>query len=313
VKPPALTARDVEEVLRDRILRGQYPPRGELPSVRELAGELGCSASTVGRAVQEMERGGWVRSISRRRVAVAARLPRETAAGDIASALRRLAEHWRLSGRLREEFADLVEQVSEEVFGAERRVVFLECNRLDLEQMGDQVEDELSVPVVRLLIEEARAHTDQLQTAVVLTPFFHLAEVRPLVPDSSTLVPLSFTPAESVLAELAGLAEGTRVGVIGADERSLRRIAGVVQQFSLAGVEGATVADQAAVERLIREADLVVAANAAGLSDQTLARARRALRVRFRLDPSSVPAPGVAAVNRLDGTTDGARPVGTGA
>ena len=53
-----LAARDVEEALKERLLRGAYPRGGALPSVRALAAELGTSPSTVGRAVQELARQG---------------------------------------------------------------------------------------------------------------------------------------------------------------------------------------------------------------------------------------------------------------
>ena len=36
-----LSARDVEEALKERLLRGAYPRGGALPSVRALAAELG--------------------------------------------------------------------------------------------------------------------------------------------------------------------------------------------------------------------------------------------------------------------------------
>jgi DNA-binding GntR family transcriptional regulator len=42
-----LSARDVEEALKERLLRGAYPRGGALPSVRALAAELGTSPSTV--------------------------------------------------------------------------------------------------------------------------------------------------------------------------------------------------------------------------------------------------------------------------
>jgi DNA-binding GntR family transcriptional regulator len=66
-----LSARDVEEALKEQLLRGAYPPGSPLPSVRALAAELGTSPSTVGRAVQELARQGWVTATSRRGAVVA--------------------------------------------------------------------------------------------------------------------------------------------------------------------------------------------------------------------------------------------------
>src|ERR687896_157326 len=102
-----LSARDVEEALKDRLLRGAYPRGGALPSVRALAAELGTSPSTVGRAVQELARQGWVTATSRRGAVVRRDLPTgETGVRDAEAAIRRLAVRWRLVGGRRVERAE---------------------------------------------------------------------------------------------------------------------------------------------------------------------------------------------------------------
>ncbi|MFL6223852.1 MAG: GntR family transcriptional regulator, partial [Actinomycetes bacterium] len=103
-----LSARDVEEALKERLLRGAYPRGGALPSVRALAAELGTSPSTVGRAVQELARQGWVTATSRRGAVVRRDLPAgETGVRDAEAAIRRLAVRWRLVGGDRAEFQEL--------------------------------------------------------------------------------------------------------------------------------------------------------------------------------------------------------------
>ena len=115
--PTMLSARDVEEALRDRILRGAHPPGGPLPSVRALAAELGASPSTVGRAVQELARQGWVGVANRRGTVVSRDLPPgESGERDVEAAVRRLAVRWRLAGGDRGSFGDLVGRVADEVF-----------------------------------------------------------------------------------------------------------------------------------------------------------------------------------------------------
>ncbi|HSK35192.1 MAG TPA: GntR family transcriptional regulator, partial [Actinomycetota bacterium] len=124
-----LSARDVEEALKERLLRGAYPRGGALPSVRALAAELGTSPSTVGRAVQELARQGWVTATSRRGAVVRRDLPNgETGVRDAEAAIRRLAVRWRLVGGDRIEFQELVARVADEVFQPAPRTVFLECN-----------------------------------------------------------------------------------------------------------------------------------------------------------------------------------------
>ena len=112
-----LSARDVEEALKERLLRGAYPRGGTLPSVRALAAELGTSPSTVGRAVQELARQGWVTATSRRGAVVRRDLPAgETGVRDAEAAIRRLAVRWRLVGGDRTAFHELVARVADEVF-----------------------------------------------------------------------------------------------------------------------------------------------------------------------------------------------------
>src|SRR5215218_931681 len=102
-----LSARDVEEALKERLLCGAYPPGSALPSVRALAAELGTSPSTVGRAVQELARQGWVTATSRRGAVVRRDLPAgETGVREAEAAIRRLAVRWRLVGGDRAEFQE---------------------------------------------------------------------------------------------------------------------------------------------------------------------------------------------------------------
>lgn len=49
----------VEEIKR-RTARGQYPPGGQLPSVRELSQSMGVNPNTLSRAYMELERDGFI-------------------------------------------------------------------------------------------------------------------------------------------------------------------------------------------------------------------------------------------------------------
>ncbi|HEX3211866.1 MAG TPA: GntR family transcriptional regulator, partial [Actinomycetota bacterium] len=171
-----LSARDVEEALKERLLRGAYPRGGALPSVRALAAELGTSPSTVGRAVQELARQGWVTATSRRGAVVRRDLPTgETGVRDAEAAIRRLAVRWRLVGGDRVEFQELVARVADEVFQPAPRTVFLECNPVDLQRGLIQVQRETSVKIEPMLLEDAAAGSSELKDAnVLLTPYFHL-------------------------------------------------------------------------------------------------------------------------------------------
>jgi DNA-binding transcriptional regulator YhcF (GntR family) len=285
-----LSARDVEEALKERLLRGAYPRGGTLPSVRALAAELGTSPSTVGRAVQELARQGWVTATSRRGAVIRRDLPAgETGVRDAEAAIRRLAVRWRLVGGDRTEFHELVARVADEVFQPTPRTVFLECNPVDLQRGLDQVQRQTSVRVEPLLLEQAAAGSGELEDVnVLLTPYFHLAEARELAPDGAQVVPLNFVAAEEARRALAGLPAVTLVGVLAADARSRRRLEVIVQQCSSAAVLGALLGDPEAAATLVEAADVVLVTNAARLPGHLAARARRLIRVGWELEPGGL-------------------------
>jgi DNA-binding transcriptional regulator YhcF (GntR family) len=285
-----LSARDVEEALKERLLRGAYPRGGTLPSVRALAAELGTSPSTVGRAVQELARQGWVTATSRRGAVIRRDLPAgETGVRDAEAAIRRLAVRWRLVGGDRSEFHELVARVADEVFQPIPRTVFLECNPVDLQRGLDQVQRQTSVRVEPLLLEQAAAGSGELEDVnVLLTPYFHLAEARELAPDGAQVVPLNFVASEEAMRALADLPADTLVGVLAVDARSRRRLGAIVQQYSSAAVLGALLDDPEAAATLVEAADLVLVTNAARLPGHLAARARRLVRVGWELEPGGL-------------------------
>lgn len=61
--------------IRLQIAAGRLPPIMLLPSVRQLARDLGVAPNTVVRAYSELEREGWVASSARRGIRVAEQPP----------------------------------------------------------------------------------------------------------------------------------------------------------------------------------------------------------------------------------------------
>jgi DNA-binding transcriptional regulator YhcF (GntR family) len=285
-QPTMLSARDVEEALRGRILRGAHPPGSPLPSVRTLAAQLGASPSTVGRAIQELARQGWVGVTNRRGTVVSRDLPAgDTGERDVEAAVRRLAVRWRLAGGDRGAFVELVDNVADEVFRPAPRVLFLECNPVDLQRGLEQLQRDAAVGMEPLLLEEARADPARLADADALfTPYFHLAEARELTPAGTQVVPVNFVPSEETMRTLVDVPAEALVGVLAVDARSRRRLEAIVQQFSPAAVRSALLDDPAAVTRLVDAADLVLATNAAKLPEALLRRVRRLLRIGWTME-----------------------------
>ena len=80
--------RQIVDQLRAAIERGDLQADAALPTVRQLAGDLGIAPNTVARAYTELQNDGWLIADGRRGTRVASRLP----AGDRQERLRGLSE-----------------------------------------------------------------------------------------------------------------------------------------------------------------------------------------------------------------------------
>lgn len=65
----------VVEQVRAAIERGELPPESPLPTVRQLAGDLGIAPNTVARAYAELQSDGWLVGDGRRGTRVAGDVP----------------------------------------------------------------------------------------------------------------------------------------------------------------------------------------------------------------------------------------------
>lgn len=63
------------EQIRAAIERGELAPDVALPTVRQLAGDLGVAPNTVARAYADLQNEGWLVSEGRRGTRVASRIP----------------------------------------------------------------------------------------------------------------------------------------------------------------------------------------------------------------------------------------------
>ena len=284
-----LTAQAVEEALEERILKGVYPPGSTLPSVRVLAAELGTSPSTVSRALQGIERRGWVNVADRRGVSVAAMIPRDDGPDErTADALLGLAVRWRLYGRTAEDFLALAAHVADEAFRPTRAAFFVECNPVEVAEISERITREVEIRIEPLLVDDLRADPKRVGGALVITPFFHLAEVRSCVGEDVEILPLNVAPSEAAMRALSELPRDAAVVAVGRDDRTTQQIAGLASHYALTRAVGASLTDPLRVEQLIDAADVVVVTNATDLPAALRARAKRIVLIDFELEASGL-------------------------
>ncbi len=102
------------EQIRAGIERGDLPPDAVLPTVRQLAGDLGVAPNTVARAYADLQQAGWLVSEGRRGTRVASKTPaadRRARLHALTEAVSRFIETMRHRGYTREEIAAKLDDV----------------------------------------------------------------------------------------------------------------------------------------------------------------------------------------------------------
>jgi DNA-binding transcriptional regulator YhcF (GntR family) len=211
----------LEEQIKHLVLTGGFPVGSRLPSIRALAGYLRVNRNTVARVISDLEREGFVES--RRGSGVYVVEP-PVAEENIKrqEVLEKAMDLAAARGVPVEELAYALlaragVQTSEKV-----PVLFVECNRPELEQYKAELEEQLPVMVEAVLVEELesrleeRASDAELPWRLAVTTFYHVHEVEKLVEPRSieTFALLSEATLDG-LKRLAELPDETPVGVMG--------------------------------------------------------------------------------------------------
>lgn len=283
-----LTAREVQEAIEERIGKGVYALGQRLPPLRSIANELGTSPSTVSRAVQEMIRNGWLEVQERQFVRVRSQLPHKSARhAEIQRAIKSIAHKWKLWGGEEQELLDNIKEMVAEVFDVEGHFVFTECNTNDLNYLGEELAGELpSLSIGRALIADLDATRLRQNNSIILVPYYHYAEVREIVGQNVSVVPVHTSPSAETLDELLTVPPGSKVLVVGHNKRSVTRLSAIVRDYVEVKINSIMEDESEDLARLASEADVVFAVWSAAEAVATVPGVKRVIVVRFALDTS---------------------------
>lgn len=277
------TVSDVHRLLVQRIRAQIYAPGARLPSVRELAEELGSNPSTVDRAIHRLIAVGAVRSVPRRGVFVAdTTFEDDTSNDDIEDDVRQsFVRAWSAGipiARIRE-LAD--EGIA--AIGRVPRIAFVECNQRDLANMARLISNASGVALEPLLIEELGDRKLDDEFDVVVAPIFHLPDLESHVRDFDRVVDVGFVVSAPVLRRLATTSTTQRVAVLAPTERGARRLGNVAAQYFPGEIQTFLVGRDDP-ETLIG-AGLILASNAAPVPESVVDRVSESVELTWELDP----------------------------
>ena len=285
------SARHLRELLVHRIASGQYSIGTQLPGTRELAVDVGANRNTVAKVYGELAREGLLQIVAGRGAFVVGRIDAAIGQEPIEQVTRLLDDaisRARLFGLPRTDVIRLAEErvrAGYEV-GAPR-VSFVECNPYDARLASGELATQLGMPVRSLLYTEIPP-SGTIDTDIAATSFFHLAEVdRMLNGRGARVIGVNMLPDSDALLALARLPEGTKVGIVAANESGVERFSLLVRTYCRAEIRSLIEPTDESLDALVPWADVLVSSLSCALQVQAHAAGRQVIVIAFHVDPQS--------------------------
>jgi DNA-binding transcriptional regulator YhcF (GntR family) len=276
---------------------GRLLPGSRLPPVRELGAALRVNPNTIRAVYRRLSDAGYVTSRHGAGTHVAERPPQrrgaEALAGIVAEMLRRAAQ----AGFSPDELAAATFAAATERKrpGPLVRVLFAECTTADAGYDAERLVDEFPgiIEAEGALLDDLPDRLDRFHYDIVATTTFHADEAQALVAGRVPVVAMLVGPAYVELVhEIAGLPEGSRVGLVCASDRGSDNIRETLTISGTRGVEivSALMGSSNDLELVDRTADVILMSRealSAGL-DASFSRPERIRPWTYDFDPAGL-------------------------
>jgi GntR family transcriptional regulator len=229
------------------ILQGELKPGGRLPTARQLAGFLRINRNTVLRAFQELEREGLI-ECRRGKGCVVVEVP-GALAGSVSAKLVAVVdtavEQARALGVDADTFAAFAYARARQRFrrAAKPRLVFVECETVIAAAVARAMQDRLGVKVTPVVLADLRRPTARIEAQLreadmVTTTFFHIQEVRRLLPRKGReVVALVVKPHLDKLIKLSEIPPGTKTALVCMSETCALDMQRSLEHAGITGLE----------------------------------------------------------------------------
>jgi DNA-binding transcriptional regulator YhcF (GntR family) len=249
--------------IRERVFCRGIPEGGRLPTVRELAEELGVNKNTVLRVYKELEAEGLL-ELRRGRGAYVRRLPAggEAAGPTLKEALTRALRLARASGATEAEVRDMIEDCLGSVYRQDIRIAFVECHPHDAEAMASAMQKRLGLRVEPVVLDHFLAGPEEYfeRFDLLVTTFFHYGEVKEAAKPGQArqIVGVDHSVSVDGLKSLSSIPKGSKVGLVCKNERTLDRLQKLVGIYCQEPVHAHLVSEEQKVRELFETCDFVI-------------------------------------------------------
>lgn len=292
--PAAPTWEILRQHLQERITAGAYPVGSWLPSVRELAAQIGLNRNTVSKVYQALGRDGILEVVRGKGVRVIAKPTQgQSAASRIDAGLAELVRQASLAGLGREWLVDRMGAAIDSTIGSRAlRVGFIECSPADTRELAESLAGHLGISVVPIDLTAFERQPRRLTRDLDLltTTLFHLQEIAALLPEiRPKLEAIHHTVSHVSLLRIAQLKAGTAIVIVCPNQRTVGRFQGIVQTYSASPVRAFTVDDdEEVIADALAAADLAVDISTTHDLVTRLAPDIPTLTLTFHVEPQSI-------------------------
>ncbi|MCW5850263.1 MAG: GntR family transcriptional regulator [Anaerolineae bacterium] len=293
--PGPLTAADIARLVESRILSGEYTAGAQLPTVRELAQELGVNKNTVVRAYQSLERDGYLDVTQGRGAFVR---PRDGAVAGVLSArwqaqVDSLVREAQTRGVTRAVVGQELGRSVERVYGRSRlRVAFVEDNTQDTDEMGAQLSVMVGHALEGVLLARVLEEPEQVAADfdLVTTTFYHLAEVSRAMKGTprEKVIGVNAQPSHESLLRIARL-EVMMIGLVCEFETTIHNLLHTVHTYHPSATLLPTlVEDRGRLRSVMDKADALVVTRACLERVLALQPTMPVISIYYTIDQQSV-------------------------
>jgi len=214
----------VKESVLAEIKSGVWKTGDKLPTERELSDKLKVSRNTVSQAYQELEAEGVLTSVQGRGTFVCDRddaVRIENRKELLLKIIDVAMEEGLQLGFTIEEFIELTTVRAQEKmdFLSKVRVMFIECNREQVDYFAKRLQFDSGVSITPLVLDDLRGDIERylpevIATDLVITTFFHYDEVKELLGSRKNVLAIALDPQIETIVRIARIPLGKKVGLV---------------------------------------------------------------------------------------------------
>lgn len=288
---------EIQQALINRIMSRQYAAGDRLPSVRDLAVELGSNRNTVNKAYQRLaeigviENGGRKGFLVKEIAGAHQRSEAELSAYFYQQAVN-LAWQALAAGMTAQETFDHLSNAVTEVYDlGSVNIAFYECNEHDSQEMGHYLSRAMGMPVTCGVLDDLYDDIDGVlrRYDLIVTTFHHLSEVvERLGAASEQVVGIDTRITPETMLQIARLPK-PHIGLISTLQTTTNMLKHILYSYYPdRDIQAVTVTDLAAVTAASRECDHLVVTHTC--AEQVARQTGRTpdVVVEFQIDEQSI-------------------------